>query len=248
MSIIDEYQQQRAWRSWPLLFDRLPNLKNALVLDLGSGVGDNAADLSARGAQVIGLDLSPELTAAAQARQIPNAHFRIADLRLPLELDRNADGIWGGFVAAYFPSLVDALRDWTRWLKPGGWVALVEIDDLFGHEPIPTRARELLSGYVSESLAARRYDFCMGRKLAAHLREAGLTPLDEFVVPDAEFAASGPLHADIIAGWRRRFDRMLLLQQYCGDDFPAVRDAFLACLAREDHRSHATVRCCIATR
>lgn len=248
MSIIDEYQQQRAWRSWPLVFDRLPPLQNALVLDLGSGVGDNAADLAARGARVIGLDISPELTAAAQARCIPNAEFRIADLRLPLELDRNVDGIWGGFVAAYFPSLAEAMRNWTHCLKPGGWVALVEIDDLFGHEPIPTRARELLSAYVNESLAARRYDFCMGRKLTAQLQEAGLTPLHDFVVPDAEFSASGPLRADVIAGWRRRFDRMLLLQQHCGAEFPAVRDAFLACLAQEDHRSHATVRCCIATR
>jgi hypothetical protein len=39
---------------------------------------------------------------------------------------------------------------------------------------------------------------------------------------------------------------MHLLQQFCGDEFDAVRGDFLDCLARADHRSLARVRFCLA--
>ncbi len=59
MTIVDEYARQRKWRSWQIVIDALPDLNQACVLDLGCGIGDLAADLSARGARVIGVDSNP---------------------------------------------------------------------------------------------------------------------------------------------------------------------------------------------
>src|SRR5262245_55087882 len=140
-----EYHRQLAWRSWLLALDSLPDLRGATVLDLGCGVGDVAAELVARGARVIGFDANEQLLAAARARGLPGAEFRTADLRALPDVGTTVDGVWGSFVPAYFPDLVPILRAWTRSLRPGGWLALTELDDLFGHAPLPPRARELFA-------------------------------------------------------------------------------------------------------
>ena len=52
-----------------LMLDQLPNdLRGARVLDAGCGTGAASAALAARGAQVVGVDISPRLVAIAQAR------------------------------------------------------------------------------------------------------------------------------------------------------------------------------------
>jgi 2-polyprenyl-3-methyl-5-hydroxy-6-metoxy-1,4-benzoquinol methylase len=54
MSLASEYQRQYGWRDWPKVFDALPSLDRKTIFDLGCGVGDVAAALVARGAQVVG--------------------------------------------------------------------------------------------------------------------------------------------------------------------------------------------------
>ena len=50
MSLSDDYSRQFAWRSWATILDALPPLAGQTVLDLGCAVGDQAAELVARGA------------------------------------------------------------------------------------------------------------------------------------------------------------------------------------------------------
>jgi len=47
MNLAEEYRRQFEWRSWPDLVAALPPLDGATVLDLGCGVGDQAALLEA---------------------------------------------------------------------------------------------------------------------------------------------------------------------------------------------------------
>lgn len=246
--LASEYRNQFAWRDWPGVLAALPELEGATVLDLGCGVGDQAAELAARGARVIGFDANAELIEAARARAIPGAEFRTGDLRALPDPGVVADGLWCGFAAAYFPDLSEVLAAWARRLRPGGWIALTEIDDMFGHEPLGERARALLAEYAREALAAKRYDFDMGRKLRAHAERAGFRVSVELALQDLELAFAGPALPEVIAAWRARLERMRLLRDRCGPDFDALRDEFLACLARPDHRSTAQVRCCIAAR
>ncbi len=250
MSLATEYRRQYAWRDWGTAFSALPPVAGRTVLDLGCAIGDLAAELAARGARVIGLDANDELLAAARERGIPNAEFRHADLREPLDLgpDFAADGIWSSFVAAYFLDLTAALSNWSRALRPGGWIALTEIDDMFSHEPLKPVTRERLNAYVEEAFAAGRYDFRMGRKLRGHLERAGFAILVERDLADREFAFDGPALPEVIEGWRQRFDRMPLLEQACGAEFGALRDDFFVALARSDHRSTARVCFVLASR
>jgi SAM-dependent methyltransferase len=248
MSLADEYARQFRWRSWDTILDALPALGGCTVLDLGCAAGDLAEALSARGARVIGVDADEELLRTARGRGVPRAEFRTADLRTFTGAGLEADGIWCSFAGAYFPALAAALRGWTQALRPGGWLALTEIDDLFGHEPLSARTRALLDGYADDALAAGRYDFRMGRRLEREVEAADLTVTRAFSVPDRELAFDGPANDEVVDAWRNRLARMRLLAQFCGAEFDAVREELLACLVRADHRSTAAVRCCLATR
>jgi len=132
VSLSSDYKRQFGWRDWPTIFDALPSLQGQTVLDLGCGVGDLAAVFVARGAHVIGFDMNDELLCEARSQRIPNAEFRMVDLRSIPDLGVSADGLWCSFTAAYFPDLLTALAAWARNVKAAGWVALTEIDDLFG--------------------------------------------------------------------------------------------------------------------
>jgi len=179
VDLVSAYQQQWKWRAWPALFDALPPLGGQTVLDVGCGVGDQTAELLRRGAgRVIGFDVMEEILAAARARALPNAEFRTQDLRAPLDA-LQADGLWSSFGAAYFPDLAAALAGWKPALRPGAWIALTEIDNLWGHEPLSARTKSLFARYASEGLDAWRtrldwmrflHDFC-GPDFA-ELREA----------------------------------------------------------------------------
>jgi SAM-dependent methyltransferase len=245
MSLAEEYRRQYAWRPWAAILAELPPLAGRTVLDLGCGVGDLAAELAARGARVIGVDGNEELLRAARDRRIEGAEFRTGDLR-GFDPGSVADGIWSSFAAAFFVDLATVLESWRRHVAPAGWIALTEIDDLFGHEPIGPESRALLDAYADDALVAGRYDFRMGRKLAGHLRAAGFVVERELVLEDRELAFDGPAPPAVLGAWRDRLDRMALLHAFCGSRFPAVRDELLACLARPEHRAQARVHACFA--
>jgi len=235
-------------RAWQALLRALPDLQGKTVLDLGCGTGEPAAAIAARGARVIGVDAQEDFLREARARGIAGAEFVAADLRSLPELGVAADGLWCCYSVAYFVELVPVLVSWARHLRPGGWIAITEIDDLLGQEPLNVSTVSLLDAYARDALAAKRYDFHMGRKLRGHLEEAGFRVDLSGVLEDPEFAFLGAAGAAALDSWRRRLDRMPVLRDFCGAEFEGLRRDFLACLAREDHRSRAKVVGCIARR
>jgi SAM-dependent methyltransferase len=223
----------------------LPDLAGQIVLDLGCGIGDQAAELSDRGATVIAVDDNEVLLDFARARGMPRVDFRTGDIAR-LELETPACGIWCSFAAAYLPDLGGVLRRWRSLLTPGGWILLTEVDDLFEHQPTRPRTRELLTGYTQAALEANRYDFRMGRKLRHHLEAAGFIVQEELRCEDDELAFQGPASEEIIAAWRKRFERLRSLQEFCGAEFEAVSKDFIRCLGASDHRCGASIHACIA--
>lgn len=247
MSVANEYRAQFAWRSWSRILDRLPSVDGRVVLDLGCGVGDVAAEFVRRGARVTGLDSCEEFLREARSKQLPGAEFRMHDLRDLLDYS-DVDGIWCSLVMAFFPQPQPILSSWAKSLRPGGWIALTEVDDFLGHGPVSGHTRELLNAFVEHACSAALCDFNMGRKLGDHLTDAGYLVSESLTLEDPELSFQGPAAPEVIRAWRARFERMPLLRRFCGDDFSRVRAEFLDCLASDDHRSTATVQCCIATR
>ena len=231
----------RGRKSWPC-FRRLAG-KPCSISDAGLVI---KLLCSRAGARVVGVDTNHELLAVARSRGIPNAEFRIADLRTLHDVGA-FDGIWCSSVDASAMALDPTLTCWKQHLNSQGWVALTEIDDLFGHEPIESRTSSLLAAYAQDALAANRYDFHMGRKLRSHLEQAGFTVGDSRILVDEELSFDGPAAPEVLDAWNSRLNRMKILNDFCGAAFERVRDDFLAALSHPDHHSLAKVYGCIGT-
>lgn len=243
-----QYERQERWRRWDEAFTRIPAKAGQRVLDLGCGVGQIAGRFHRLGAHVIGVDSNEELLAAARTRH-PDVRFDNLDLGAltPTSFGR-VDGVWASFVAAYFADLDAAVARWSDCVTPGGWLTLVEVDDLLGHQPLPSAMSEDISSFYAEARAAGRYDFQCGRRLAEAAQRAGLTIEHESVLPDDELSFQGPAPTDVLEAWQLRLRRMGGLKAFLGPRFPEFERTFLRALTAPDHRSRARVMLLVARR
>lgn len=244
MGLTEEYQKQAMWRAWEDALLHLPIQPHETVIDLGCGVGTLTARLAADCHHVIGIDNDPDLLQTARANCAPNSKFLCADLshvdRLQLE---SVDGLWSSFVCAYFPNVRPILRQWLTLLNEGGWIALIEIDQLFlGHRPLSAQTVSRLRAFGAHQAQQNIYDVNMGAKLAHHAIECQLNMVYQGTLYDPELTASGALEPHVVTAWERRFERMTSLQNYLGHAaYHQVKAEFLAVLASPQHQCDATV-------
>ncbi len=127
----DEFRAHAADGFYNAYYDRpacltlLGDVAHRRVLDAACGPGLYAAELTARGAEVIGFDQSPRMVALAQ-QQVPNAEFRVHDLAAPLAwlADASIDLVMFALAIEYLDDRVAALRELRRVLRPGGALVL----------------------------------------------------------------------------------------------------------------------------
>ncbi|MEP6859115.1 MAG: class I SAM-dependent methyltransferase [Deltaproteobacteria bacterium] len=109
------------------------------IADIGCGTGHVARYLAARGANVEGIDLSPEMIDEARASH-PAITFRVADMfALPRDV-ANLAGIVAFYAIVHTPTDRLPFREFHRVLAPGGLAAIafhagsqtVHVADLFG--------------------------------------------------------------------------------------------------------------------
>lgn len=107
------------------------------VLDAGCGTGHTALAFAPRVAQVIGLDFTEGMVAQgrqlAQARGITNVEFRLGDVEKLAFGATSFDLVVSRYSAHHWPHPNNALREFQRVLKPGGYFILddiVALDDL----------------------------------------------------------------------------------------------------------------------
>ncbi len=246
MALLNEYRRQFAWRDWDRALALCHVAPGVRVLDLGCGPGDLAATFARCGALVTGVDGNEELLAAARTN-CPKAIFEKQDLKslsLPLA---SYDGLWCSFTAAYFCDFEKTLQHWLTFLKPKAWVALIEADDLLGHEPLSGEARKHIEGFYSEAHAASRYDFRAGRKLNGALERSGFQ-VQEIMLNDQELSFAGPAAPAVLQAWTDRLGRMGGLAAFLQDQYGPFREEFLRALSAKNHRSHCRVVCCVGTR
>lgn len=94
------------------------NLEGQRVLDLGCGTGHNTQALRGAGANVIALDVEPELAAAAHAMGAPALSGDAT--RLPF-ITASFDGVFCSNVLEHVPSVPAMIDEVSRIVRPGGW-------------------------------------------------------------------------------------------------------------------------------
>jgi demethylmenaquinone methyltransferase/2-methoxy-6-polyprenyl-1,4-benzoquinol methylase len=96
------------------------------ALDVATGTGDLAIELSARGAQVVGLDFSERMLELARAKAPGIGFVQGNALELPYA-DASFDAVTVGFGARNFSDLERGLGELARVTRPGGRVVILEI-------------------------------------------------------------------------------------------------------------------------
>ena len=97
------------------------------LIDLACGTGDLAERAAGRGARVIGVDFAGEMLRAARSRGLESRFVQADAAALPFP-DAWATALVCGFALRNFASLPDVLGEMARVLRPGGRLALVEVD------------------------------------------------------------------------------------------------------------------------
>jgi SAM-dependent methyltransferase len=105
----------------PALFDALPPLRGARLLELGTGTGLATRGLLAAGADVVGSDPGPRMLARARAALGLPAVVARAEA-LPFA-DASFDGVCGAQVW-HWVDVAAATAEVARVLRPGGWLAV----------------------------------------------------------------------------------------------------------------------------
>jgi SAM-dependent methyltransferase len=170
------------------------------LLDVGCGAGLACTIAAGRGAQVAGLDATPELLAIARQR-LPGADFQLGDMQSLPYPEHRFDLVTGFNAFQYAASPAPALREAGRVAKAGGQVVIA----VWGR-PEETQAAGYLKALGSllpppPPGAPGPFALSQPEALAALAVEAGLRPRHHGAVPcpwaypDLETALRGLLAA-----------------------------------------------------
>lgn len=127
ITIVLSYGRDRRWKR--RLVDLAAPRSGTRALDLATGTGDIAFALEARGARVVGLDITPRMIELARAKQArPGAAFVVGDMgALPFAAAR-FDLVTTGYGLRNVPDLTVAIDEIARVLKPGGRLLALDFD------------------------------------------------------------------------------------------------------------------------
>jgi SAM-dependent methyltransferase len=96
------------------------------ILELGCGTGSFTGELARSGADIIAIDVSPELLEIARANwSAPNVRYEIQNAYALTYSDATFDSIVGSSVLHHL-EIEEALREIYRVLKPGGTIYFTE--------------------------------------------------------------------------------------------------------------------------
>ena len=249
MSAVEKISREYPWRRWSEIYPYLGDLSGAQVVDLGCGIGDQARDLSQLGAYVFGVDGNWEVIDHARSRRISRTQFVCANIINIKDMWLKSDGVWTSFTAAYFPKFDVLTRSIDNVLKPGGWIAITEVDDLFYHEPLDSRWVELIEKYYARSIKEGIHRFRSHAHVNEVLSKQGWRIEVDRRLDDDELCFAGAASPEVLEAWRARLSSMMprFLDRF-GDMAIGFDSAFLECLASKKHRSRSWVWFILARR
>jgi ubiquinone/menaquinone biosynthesis methyltransferase len=101
------------------------------VIDLACGTGDIAFAAAARGADAVGLDITPRMIDLARAKRRPGTgrpQFLVGDMMALPFAAGSADVVTTGYGLRNVPNLSDAIDEIARVLGPGGRVLSLDFN------------------------------------------------------------------------------------------------------------------------
>lgn len=178
------------------------------VLDAGCGAGAVTAtllELTGQEGHVTAFD--PSEARLALARQtlgaVANLELRQASLPHTGLPPASFDFVWSQFVLEYLAEPALALAELVRVTRPGGRVAIAEIDGYgLGLWPVSARLAAGLQLF-QRALEAARFDLFVGRKLFTLFRAQGLREVSVRLSPF--HVTAGAADEAMLEDWRVRF-------------------------------------------
>ena len=195
ITIVLSYGQDSRWKRRLVREAKVQHGDRAL--DLACGTGDIALETAARGATVVGLDITPRMVELARAKARRARHdgvwpiptFLVGDMAALPFPDASVDLVTTGYGLRNVPVLEDALDEIARVLRPGGRLLSLDFNRpqwgairwayLAYLSTVGSALGRVLHGdpdtyrYIPESI--RRYPGAAG--IAALLRARGFEPV-----------------------------------------------------------------------
>lgn len=165
-----------AWK--PTILDGLRLQPGSRVLDLGCGAGDDAFDLAGRvspGGDVIGVDVSATLINEATRRAVGRdlaVTFEVGDAQSLRFSDGTFDAVRTERMLMHVPDPKQAFSEMARVLRPGGRIAVADLD--WGTQFCDSPYRDT-THKIALSFCDGIKNGWIGRCLSRLLREIGMT-------------------------------------------------------------------------
>ena len=176
------------WPTTLAFLKTFPLAPDARCLDVGCGGGDVTVALSRMVPQghVTGIDFDAAKIVLAQEEAktlgLENVHFRAEDVTARPETDDRYDLIYVRFVLTHLRDPGAALARFYDQLKPGGMLAVEDID-FGGHVCYPpSPAFDRYVELYSKSARARGCDPCIGPRLPSLIQSAGFSDVGVGIV------------------------------------------------------------------
>jgi ubiquinone/menaquinone biosynthesis methyltransferase len=123
ITVLLSYGQDRRWKN--RLIAMAPVTSQTSALDLATGTGDLAFALHARGARVVGLDITPRMIELARIKLTKVSSqsqpaFLVGDMMALPFPDQSFDLVTTGYGIRNVPVIGPALAEIRRVLRPGG--------------------------------------------------------------------------------------------------------------------------------
>lgn len=248
MDLREEYEKQQKYRKWLKILELLPIENNHIVADLGCGTGGFTEIVSEKAKHVIAVDRNKSLLNNLKEKNIKNVIIVENDISNIDYITEELDGIFSSFSIAYFPKdMKKVIGNWVENLKSGGWIALIEIDDLLrGHQPLSEENFGKLARYEEHIKENGIYDFQAGRKIKNILKRLDMEIITEKDLEDIELTASGIMNDEVFEMWKSRLDRLDINKYYPEKISQEIKQELLTLFKNPERENNTKIKFIVA--